>query len=86
MRRGWRSVARDELLSALHHSAAEGPPTSTAISSGRPQALSSLLRRADTGQSSGPAASIRSMAERERGPSNCNKQSYPRSSAAQLAG
>ena len=56
MRRGWRSVARDELLSALHHSAAEGPRASAAISSGRPQALFSLLRRADTGQSSGPAA------------------------------
>ena len=51
MRRGWRSVARDELLSALHHSAAEGPPATTAISSGRPQALFALLRRAASGQS-----------------------------------
>ena len=56
MRRGWRALARDELLSALHHSAAEGPPTSTAISSGRPQVLFLLLRRADTGQSSGASA------------------------------
>ena len=56
MRRGWRPVARDELLSALHHSAAEGTPASTAISSGRPQALFSLLRRAETGRSSGASA------------------------------
>ena len=53
MRRGWRSVARDELLSALHHSAAEGPRASAASPSGRPQALFSLLRRAPSGQSSG---------------------------------
>ena len=56
MRRGWRALARDELLSALHHSAAEGPPASTAISSGRPQVLFALLRRADTGQSSNASA------------------------------
>ena len=56
MRRGWRSVARDELLSALHHSAAEGPRASTAISSGRPQTLFALLRRAGTGQSSNASA------------------------------
>ena len=66
MRRGWRSVARDELLSALHHSAAEGLPASTAISSGRPQALFAFVRRAGTGQSSGPAASVGSKALRER--------------------
>ena len=62
MRRGWRAVARDELLSALHHSAREeGPRASTASPSGRPQALFSLLRRAASGQSSGPAASIDGM-------------------------
>ena len=68
MRRRWRALARDELLSALHHSAAEGAPASTAISSGRPQALFALLRTADTGESSGPAASIEW--QRQRGPSN----------------
>ena len=44
------------LLSALHHSAAEGPRASAAISSGRPQVLFSLLRRAETGRSSGASA------------------------------
>ena len=47
MRRGWRAVARDELLSALHHSAAEGPPASAPFS-GRPPRM--LAEQAGTGQ------------------------------------
>ena len=55
MRRGWRTEARDDAaLSAAR--AAEGPQASTAISSGRPQALFALLRRAGTGRSSGASA------------------------------